>query len=101
MNTPAEPRPSEATVHAYETLRERSLERFPRSGGELGLNLLLRQGMLAWTRVYAAKLSGARSRSAPPDPTRIPAPVRDNIIDVMVAMATQVSRSLRQGVIQQ
>ena len=98
MNTPAETRPTEATVSAYETLRRRCLEYSPGvDGGELGLSILLRQGMLAWTRTCSPLLNAARTHSAPLDTARVPSPLRDGIIDVMVSMVTSASRSVHNG----
>ncbi len=97
MKTPAETRPTEATVIVYETLRRRCLERHPRVNGELGLSVLLRNGMLAWTRTCSPLLSAACTRPAPLDTARVPSPLRDGIIDVMVTMATSVSRSFHKG----
>ena len=99
MNTPAETRPTEATVSAYETLRRRCLEDSPRVDGELGLSVLLRHGMLAWTRTCSPLLNAAHTHPVPLDTARVPPPLRDGIIDVMVSMATSISRSVRNGVL--
>jgi hypothetical protein len=97
MNAPAETRPTEATVNAYETLRRRCFEDTPRVDGELGLSILLRNGMLAWTRACPSLLNAARPRPAPVDTTRVPSLLRDGIIDVMVTMVTGASRSIHNG----
>ena len=97
MNTPTEIRPTEATVSVYETLRERCLEYPPQVEGELGLSVLLRHGMLAWTRTCSPLLNAARPRPAPVDTARVPSPLRDGIIDVMVTMVTSASRSVHNG----
>jgi hypothetical protein len=97
MNTQAETRPTEATVSTYETLRRRCLEDPPRADGELGLSVLLRHGMLAWTRTCSPLHNTAHTRSAPLDTARVPSPLRDGIINVMVSMATSISRSIRNG----
>jgi hypothetical protein len=97
MNAPAETRPTEATVSAYETLRRRCLESPPRVDGELGLSVLLRHGLLAWSRTCLPVLNAARTRPASIDTARVPSPLRDGIIDVMVTMTTSVSRSVHNG----
>lgn len=97
MNTPAETRPTEATVIVYETLRRRCLEYPPRVDGELGLSVLLRHGMLAWTRTCPPLLNAARPRPAPVDTARIPLPLHDGIIDVMVTMVTSALGSVHNG----
>jgi hypothetical protein len=97
MNTPAETRPTEATVSAYEMLRRRCLEYPPRVDGELGLSVLLRHGMLAWTRTCPSLPRVARSRPAPVDTARVPSPLRDGIINVMVTMVTSASGLVHNG----
>ncbi len=97
MNTPAETRPTEATVSAYERLRGRCLEPHPRVDGELGLSVLLRDGMLAWTRICSPVFNTAHTNPTPLDTARIPSPLYESIIDVMVAMATSLSRSDHHG----
>ncbi len=99
MNTSAETRPTEVAVNAYETLRRRCLEDPPRLDGELGLSVLLRHGMLAWTRTCSPLLNAVCIRPAPLNTARIPSPLRDGIIDVMVSMATSISRSVHNGVL--
>ena len=99
MNTPAETRPTEATVCAYETLRRRCLEDPPRIDGELGLSILLRHGMLAWTRTCSPLLNAVHTHPLSLDTARVPSPLRDGIIDVMASMATSISRSVRNGVL--
>lgn len=97
MNVPAEMRPSKAIVSAYERLRERIVEPHRRVNGALGLNILLRHGLLAWMRTYSPALIDTRTSPAPIDTTRVPSALRDDIIDVMVTMATSASRPLHQG----
>lgn len=97
MNTPAEIRPTEATVSAYEMLRRRCLEYPPRVGGEFGLNVLLSHGMLAWIRTCPSLPRAARSRPAPVDTTRVLSPLRDGIINVMVTMVTSASGLVHNG----
>jgi hypothetical protein len=99
MNTQAETRPTEATVIFYETLRRRCLEYSPRVDGELGLSVLLRHGMLAWTRICPSLHNAVHPRPAPVDTARVPSPLRDGIIDVMVTMVTSASRSTHNGVL--
>jgi hypothetical protein len=99
MNTPVEMRPTQATVSAYERLRGRYLEPLlTRVDGELGLSVLLRQGMFAWTRTCSSAPNLAQASPAPLDNARVPAPLHHAIIDVMVSMATSVSRSVQPGV---
>ena len=97
MKTQAETRPTEATVIVYETLRRRCLDYPPRVDGELGLSVLLRHGMLAWTRTCPSLLNAASPRPAPVDIARVPSPLRDGIIDVMVTMVTSASESIHNG----
>jgi hypothetical protein len=97
MNPPPEPPPSEVTLGVYEQLRERMLEPTPRVTGELGLNVLLRHGMLAWTRITSPLLGEARLSPTPLDTPRISAPLHEEIIDLMVSMAICLSRSLHPG----
>lgn len=97
MNTPAEIRPTEATVSAYEGLRGRLLDPYPRVSGELGLNVLLRQGMLAWTRISLPVPGTAQTTAMPLDTARVPDPLQVDVIDVMVNMVTSVSRSVQPG----
>lgn len=97
MNTPAQTRPTQATVSAYERLRTRGIEFHSRIDGELGLSVFLRHGMLAWTRAYSSVLIEARTSPLLLDTTRIPSPLHDDIIDVMVTMATCASRSFHKG----
>jgi len=97
MNTRPEPCPIAATVSAYERLRGDYLEARLRLAGELGLNVLLRQGMLAWTRVCLAPLELSSAPAGPVDRTRVPAPLHEEIIHVMVTMATSLSPSVRGG----
>ncbi len=93
MTAPAETQPTDATVSAYEALRERSLEHHSGVVAELGLSVLLRDGMLAWMRAGLAVLTGASTAPTALDTTRVSSPLRDDIVDVMVTMATSVSRS--------
>jgi hypothetical protein len=97
MNTPADKRPTETTVSAYEQLRARILDPHLRVNGELGLSVLLRQGLLAWTRTYSALLSEVHTSAMRLDSTRVSASLHHEIIDVMVAMATCPSRSFHPG----
>jgi hypothetical protein len=97
MNPPPEPRPSEATIGVYEQLRERMLDPHHRITGELGLNVLLRHGMLAWSRTTSPLLIEACVSPTSLDTTRISAPLHEEIIDLMVTMAICLSRSLHPG----
>jgi hypothetical protein len=97
MNTPVETRFTEETVRAYEILRGRCLEHPPRIDGELGLSILLRQGMLAWARTCLPLPNPALPRPMPIDTARVPSPLRDSIINVMVSMVTSASRSIHKG----
>jgi hypothetical protein len=93
----AQTRLTDATVIVYETLRRRCFEYPPRVDGELGLSVLLRHGMLAWTRTCPPLLNVARPRTAPVDTARVPSLLRDGIIDVMVTMVTSASGSVHNG----
>jgi hypothetical protein len=90
MNLPAEIQPTAATVSAYETLRGRCLDPHRRVTGELGLSVLLRQGMLAWTRTRAPVPITTQANPASLDSARVPAPLHEAIIHVMVTMTTSV-----------
>jgi len=91
MNTRVETCPL-AAVSTYERLRGGYLEARLRLAGELGLNVLLRQGMLAWTRTCRAARSSPTP--APVDRTRVPGPLHEDIVHVMVTMTTSLSRSV-------
>ncbi|MEA3291399.1 MAG: hypothetical protein U9Q71_03710 [Pseudomonadota bacterium] len=82
---------------AYERLRGWILDSHPRLNGEPGLSVILRHGMLAWARTCTPVLTETYPSSEPLDARRVPAPLRDDIIDVMVAMVTNVSRSVHNG----
>lgn len=97
MKSPVQTRPTEAAVSTYERLRGSCLEARSRLAGELGLNVLLRHGMLAWTRTCPPALDTSRARPAPLDTARVPSPLHEDIINVMVAMATSLSRSVHNG----
>jgi hypothetical protein len=92
MNTSAGTRPREAMVSAYERLRGGCLEARPRLGGELGLSVLLRHGMLAWTRAWAPPLETQPPAAVRLDTARLPCALHEDIIAVMVAMATSRAR---------
>jgi len=87
-------------VSAYERLRGSCLEARSRLAGELGLNVLLRHGMLAWTRTGQPAFSTSRPLGAPVDTARVPSPLHEDIIHVMVTMATNLSRSAHNGALQ-
>lgn len=97
MSAPAETRPSAATVASYERLRRHCLEPWPGVEGELGLSVFLRHGMLAWARACAPVPSAVRTRPAPLDAARVPAALRNGIIDVMVTMATRRAGAAHEG----
>jgi hypothetical protein len=90
MNLPAEIQPTEATVSAYETLRGRCLDPHPRATGELGLSVLLRQGMLEWTRTRSPAPNTTQANPASLDSARVLAPLHEAIIHVMVTMTMSV-----------
>jgi hypothetical protein len=96
MNTRAETSLM-AAVSTYERLRGDYLEARLRLAGELGLNVLLRQGMLAWTRTCPPTPGTPSPPPAPVDRTRVPAPLHEDIIHVMVTMTTSLSRSVHGG----
>jgi hypothetical protein len=75
-------------VNHYEYLRRACLEACTPLPGALGLTVLLRHGMLAWSGLCAATLSDARAPAIPLDRARVPAPVHADIVQVMVTMAT-------------
>jgi hypothetical protein len=86
-----------AALSTYERLRGSYLEARLRLAGELGLNVLLRQGMLAWTRTCPPALPTSLPPPAPVDRTRVPGPLHEDIIHVMVTMTTSLSRSVHGG----
>jgi hypothetical protein len=93
----AETCPTAATVSAYERLRGCCLEARSAHAGELGLNVFLRHGMLAWTRTGQPALGTSHPLGAPVDTARVPSPLHEDIIHVMVTMATNLSRSAHSG----
>jgi hypothetical protein len=97
MNTGAETRASEATVSTYERLRGGCLAARPRLAGELGLSVLLRHGMLAWTRACVPVFETKSPAAVRLDTARVPSPLHEDIIDVMVAMAARLARSMHTG----
>lgn len=78
---------AESSSAAYETLRSSILDTRPRPTGELGLSVLLRQGMLAWLRAHAPVLNEPHRRPANVDATRVSMDLHDELIHVMVTMA--------------
>jgi hypothetical protein len=86
-----------ATVSTYERLRNGYLEARLHLAGELGLNLLLRQGMLAWTRTRPMTPGTPPPAPAALDRTRVPVPLHEEIVHVMVTMTTCLSRSVHGG----
>lgn len=96
MNTRAKTCPT-AAVSTYERLRGGYLEARPHLADELGLSVLLRQGMLAWTRTCTPAPGTSSPPPAPVDRTRVPAPLHEDIIHVMVTMTTSLSRSVHGG----
>lgn len=80
------------SVGAYELLRERCVENHSQPSVELGLSVLLRNGMLAWITTYSRLMSSERTRPVTPDDAQPVAPSRSTLIDLMVAMVTSVSR---------
>jgi hypothetical protein len=96
----AETCPTAATVSAYERLRGCCLEARSAHAGELGLKVFLRHGMLAWTRTCPPALGTSRPLPAPLDTARVPSPLHEDVVNVMVAMATSLSRSVHNGALQ-
>lgn len=99
MNTAVKTQPTAATVSTYERLRQSYLEQHPRVDGELGLSVLLRHGLLAWMRTLTSLPKVTLTNPAPLDSERLPSPLRNDIIDVMVSMVTSASRSVQNGVL--
>ena len=97
MKSPVQTGPTEAAVSTYERLRGSCLEARPCLAGELGLNIFLRHGMLAWTRNGQPALGTSRPLGAPVDTARVPSPLHEDIIHVMATMATNLSRSAHSG----
>lgn len=90
---------SETAVAAYETLRHRILDAPSHPASELGLGVLLRQGMFAWIGAHALVLSEPRADSSNVDATRVPMDLHNELIHVMVtmAMASNISRATQRG----
>jgi hypothetical protein len=73
-------------VERYEQLRSHALEGGP-SGFKLGLVLLERRGVVAWTQAWSST-APARTAAAAPAPTaRTPAPANDELVDALASMA--------------
>ena len=67
----------DTAVNAYERLRTRILEAGVQSTDELGLAVLLRNGMLAWLRTHASMFSEVRAaRDVPETDPRLDARAR-------------------------
>jgi hypothetical protein len=90
--------PTAVMVNTYERLRSACLEARSPLAGELGLTVLLRHGMLAWSRTCQPVLGGTRPCPTPLDTARVPSPLHTDIVNVMVAMATGLSRSAHHAV---
>ena len=85
------PRCVNDSVQAYELLRDQCVEHPSKPSTELGLSVLLRNGMLAWTSAYLQQMSTERTCSVAPD-AQPAAPSRSSLIDIMVCMVTGGSR---------
>jgi len=84
-------------VQAYELLRDQCVEHPSKPSTELGLSVLLRNGMLAWTSAYMTsayrqQVNAERTCSVAHDDARLAAPSRSSLIDIMVCMVTGGSR---------
>jgi hypothetical protein len=94
MTPHPEPWCATTTVRAYEHLRCCCLEA-PLGLAGPGLSVLLGQGMLAWARACVPRL---KSQAPTPGPLETTPSVRhQDIIDVLVSMAMQCSRSTHSG----
>ncbi|MEA1053124.1 hypothetical protein U5801_25430 [Lamprobacter modestohalophilus] len=95
MTPHAKPLCATATVRAYEHLRRCCLEASPHLAVAPGLSVLLGQGMLAWARACVPTL---KPQAPTPLPLETAPSVRhQDIIDVLVSMAMQCSRSAHIG----
>jgi hypothetical protein len=95
MTLHADPLCATTTVRAYEHLRHGCLEA-PRGLADApGLSVLLGQGMLAWARacVPTPKPQAPMPRPLETAPSRL----HQDVIDLMVSMAMQCSRSPHSG----
>lgn len=96
-------RPASGTAAAYESLRSQLLCSSTLTG-EWGLSVLLRSGMLAWAQARARPSVPMRAGSmggAAADrqtPSSASSPAHRSLIDAMVAMVSDVSRSRQKGV---
>ncbi|MBK5969358.1 MULTISPECIES: hypothetical protein [Thiorhodovibrio] len=99
MNTAPEPTPALDTLSAYERLRAHCLEARAGRAEELGLNILLRHGMLTWARLGVPKCKPAleRSVSGAAPPLSAPSPLHAELIDVLVSMAIHCSQAPHSG----
>lgn len=78
-------------VDAYELLRDQCVAHHSRPSAELAVNVLLRNGMLAWITTYSRLMNSARIRPVAHDDALPVAPSRSSLIDIMVAMIAGVS----------
>lgn len=74
-------------VNHYEHLRHAYLEARAELPGALGLTVLLRHGLLAWSRLCATTLSAGHAPTLAADQARVPASWPADIVPVMVTMA--------------
>jgi hypothetical protein len=76
--------PGAADVHRYEQLRAHALAGGP-SGFRLGLAVLERRGVAAWSRAWS---STAPARATSPQGARVPAPAAgDELVGALASMA--------------
>jgi hypothetical protein len=73
-------------VERYEQLRTHALDGEP-AGFRLGLALLERRGMAAWSRAWASTASATAAAAVPPPVPLVPVAVDDELVGVLASMA--------------
>jgi hypothetical protein len=75
-----------ADVERYEQLRSHALEGGA-SGFKLGLVLLERRGVAAWTQAWSSAAPASTAAAAPVPTTLAPAPASGELVDALASMA--------------
>ena len=73
-------------VERYEQLRSHALEGGA-SGFKLGLVLLERRGVAAWTQAWSTTAPASTTAAAPAPTTLGPVPANDELVDALASMA--------------
>lgn len=90
-----EPSAATATVEAYERLREYMLAPGTALAHELGLSVLLREGMLSWigTRQACRQRTPSRRRGEAEAALLCPSSERQTLVHLLVVMASTAARA--------